>query len=77
MDSVTTQPHSARLQVERQLGQHKLIQAHGFRLDFVDLITGMGPGGTPVAALFDGLTLAELDCYLAYEPTFTGGIFVG
>jgi hypothetical protein len=42
-----------------------------------DLITGAGPGGGPHVKVFDGITFAVLQSYFAYNPGFTGGIFVG
>ncbi|MDW8264397.1 MAG: Ig-like domain repeat protein, partial [Gemmataceae bacterium] len=42
-----------------------------------DIITGPGPGGQPDVREFDGLTLALLDSFFAFDPAFRGGIFVG
>ena len=41
-----------------------------------DIITGPGPGGGPHVQVFSGLNAAVLQSYLAYDPSFTGGIFV-
>ena len=41
-----------------------------------DIITGAGPGGGPHVRVFSGLNSSELQSYLAYDPAFTGGIFV-
>jgi hypothetical protein len=41
-----------------------------------DIITGAGPGGGPHVKVFDGKTGALLDSYFAFDPGFTGGIFV-
>ena len=41
-----------------------------------DIITGPGPGAGPHVKAFDGLTLAALDSFFAYDTGFTGGIFV-
>jgi hypothetical protein len=40
------------------------------------ILTEPGAGLGPDVKLFDGLTLAELDSFFAYDPSFTGGIFV-
>jgi hypothetical protein len=41
-----------------------------------DIITGAGPGGGPRVRVFDGATGAVLLDLMAYEETFTGGVFV-
>ena len=41
-----------------------------------DIVTGAGPGGGPHVRAFDGSTGAEILGFMAYELTFTGGVFV-
>jgi hypothetical protein len=41
-----------------------------------DLITGAGPGGGPNVEVIDGTTFEVLQSYFAYDPNFTGGVFV-
>ena len=46
-----------------------------------DLITGPGPGGGPHVQVFDGAALrvgapVEVHSFFAYDPRFTGGVFV-
>jgi hypothetical protein len=41
-----------------------------------DIITGAGPGAGPHVKVFDGLTSAEIRSFFAYDPSFTGGVFV-
>jgi hypothetical protein len=41
-----------------------------------DIITGAGPGGSPEVRVFDGVSGNELSAFLAYAPSFTGGVFV-
>jgi hypothetical protein len=41
-----------------------------------DIITGAGPGGGPHVRVFNGSNLSILKEFLAYDPSFTGGVFV-
>jgi hypothetical protein len=43
---------------------------------FADIITGAGPGGSGHVKVFNGETLAEISSFLAYGPSYTGGVFV-
>ncbi len=47
---------------------------------FADIITAAGPGGGPHVRVFDGLTGLQipgrLGSFMAYDPAFTGGVFV-
>jgi predicted outer membrane repeat protein len=45
-------------------------------LDPPQIITGPGPGGGPHVQVFNGQTGAVLASFLAYDPSFTGGISV-
>jgi hypothetical protein len=40
------------------------------------ILTAAGPGGGPQVEAFDSSTLAALSSFFAYNPTFTGGVFV-
>jgi DNA-binding beta-propeller fold protein YncE len=46
-----------------------------------DIITSAGPGGGPHVRVFDGATGGQLalpvGSFFAYDPAFTGGVFVG
>jgi hypothetical protein len=42
-----------------------------------DIITGAGPGGGPHVRVFSGADQSELASFFAYDPAFTGGIYVG
>ncbi len=42
-----------------------------------EILTGAGPGGGPHVQAFDGRTGQVKRSFLAYDPTFTGGVFVG
>jgi hypothetical protein len=42
-----------------------------------DILTGAGPGGGPEVRVFDGTTLAVLEDFFAYDPSYTGGVYVG
>ncbi|HVK15152.1 MAG TPA: PQQ-dependent sugar dehydrogenase [Gemmataceae bacterium] len=41
-----------------------------------DIIAGAGPGGGPHVKVFDGVTGAVVRDFFAFEPTFTGGVYV-
>lgn len=41
-----------------------------------DIITAPGPGGGPHIKVFDGVTGAVIRQWMAYDPAFTGGVFV-
>ncbi|MSR32394.1 MAG: trypsin-like serine protease [Gemmataceae bacterium] len=44
---------------------------------FVDIITAPGPGGGPNIKVFSGVDFSLINNFFAYEPEFTGGIYVG
>src|SRR5262249_44945227 len=41
-----------------------------------DIITGAGPGGGPHVKVFSGATGALLQSFMAYSPSFSGGVYV-
>jgi len=41
-----------------------------------EVITGAGPGGGPHVRVFDGASTSEIFGLFAFDPTFTGGVFV-
>jgi hypothetical protein len=41
-----------------------------------DIIVGAGPGAGPNVVVFDGLSGALLNSFFAFDPAFTGGVFV-
>ena len=42
-----------------------------------DLLLGGGPNDQPRVTLINGATFEEIDSFLAYAPTFFGGVYVG
>ncbi len=43
---------------------------------YAEIVVGAGPGATPEVRVFDGRSGLSVTSFLAYAPTFTGGIFV-
>jgi hypothetical protein len=41
-----------------------------------DIVTGPGAGGGPLVRVFDGPSSALINSFFAYDPSFTGGVFV-
>jgi hypothetical protein len=44
---------------------------------FADIITAPGPGGGPHVQVFSGRTGQVIRSFMAYDPRFTGGVYVG
>jgi hypothetical protein len=42
-----------------------------------DLLTGAGTGGGPHLTVLDPTTLAAVDSFIAFDPSFTRGTIVG
>src|SRR5207248_442428 len=42
-----------------------------------DVVTGAGAGGGPHVQVFSGVDLSVLQSFFAFDPSFTGGVFVG
>jgi hypothetical protein len=42
-----------------------------------DIFFGPGPGTPQQERVLDGITLAQLESFFAYDPNFAGGVFVG
>ena len=43
----------------------------------VEIVTGAGPGGGPHVRVFRASDLTELASFYAFDPSFTGGVFLG
>ena len=43
---------------------------------FDDIVAGAGAGGGPLVKVFDGHTNKSLHSFFAYDPAFTGGVYV-
>ncbi|MFL5331530.1 MAG: beta strand repeat-containing protein [Gemmataceae bacterium] len=44
---------------------------------FADIITGAGPGGGPHVLAYSGQNQSTLRSFFAYDPSFSGGVYVG
>jgi len=42
----------------------------------IDIITGAGPGGAPQVNVFSGSDNSLLSSFFAFDPSFTGGVYV-
>jgi len=42
-----------------------------------EIITAAGPGGGPLVSIFDSVSLQSVGSFLAFDPGFRGGIWVG
>ena len=42
----------------------------------IDIVAGAGPGGGPRVVMIDGFTGRTINDFYAFEPTFTGGVYV-
>lgn len=42
-----------------------------------DIVAAIGPGSAPRVRVFDGVTLTEIDNFVAYPADFYGGVYVG
>lgn len=42
-----------------------------------DIVTAAGPGGGPHVRTYDGTTGAAIGSFIAFDPAFLGGVFVG
>jgi hypothetical protein len=44
---------------------------------YADILVGAGPGLPSEVRVLDGMSLAVVDDFFAYDPSFLGGVFVG
>ena len=61
----------------RQFPAARVTAVDRTRTGLDDLVVGAGPGAGPQVSIISGQTLTPVASFMAYDPLFTGGVFVG
>jgi len=75
-DANTNQPNGVAVPFPGFMGQIR-VAAGDFNMDGrSEVVAAAGPGGGPAITILDSQTGEPRDAFFAYDPSFTGGVFV-
>ena len=76
-DPVTGEPSGTAVPFPGFNGPVKVVSGDFNNDGFADIVAGAGVGGGPAIAVLDSKTGQVIEAFFAFDPSFTGGVFVG